>query len=95
MMCCVIAYPTHTLQSLPLQTWLCEFCGQPNKVDVEKEEIPSESDVTFMLVPAAATTAAPTGADGSTEDKSMIVFCVDISGSMCVTTEVSLWLQDR
>ena len=48
------------------------------------EEKPSEEDVTFLLEPALSTKASgPSGMD-----ESLVVFCVDVSGSMCVTTEV-------
>ncbi len=49
------------------------------------EEIPSKEDTTFMLSPAPCTTAS--GRSGV--DESLVIFCVDTSGSMCVTTEVS------
>ena len=53
-----------------------------------EEEIPKERDVTFMLEPAlSTTTAGPSGTD-----ESLVIFCIDTSGSMCVTTEVSLQL---
>lgn len=64
--------------------WTCEFCETRNVLDIEEEERPVDTDVTYMLEPALSTTASgPTGLD-----ESLVVFCVDISGSMCVTTEV-------
>ena len=68
------------------KVWTCEFCSQINKVDLMDEEVPKVNDVTFMLQPAPATTAS--GKQGG--DESLIFFCLDISGSMCVTTEVSV-----
>ncbi|XP_053396238.1 uncharacterized protein LOC123552632 [Mercenaria mercenaria] len=66
------------------KVWTCEYCETRNVVDIEEEEIPREPDVTFMLEPALSTTASgPTGLD-----ESLVIFCVDVSGSMCVTTEV-------
>ena len=53
-------------------------------MDLVDEEIPSSDDVTFLLSPAPCTTES--GRSG--EDASLVVFCVDTSGSMCVTTEV-------
>jgi len=47
-------------------------------VDILAEEIPSESDVTYMISPAPATTAASCHGDES----SMVIFCIDVSGSM-------------
>eukprot|EP00800_Vazella_pourtalesii_P017804 TRINITY_DN557_c0_g1_i11.p1 TRINITY_DN557_c0_g1~~TRINITY_DN557_c0_g1_i11.p1 ORF type:complete len:586 (+),score=162.83 TRINITY_DN557_c0_g1_i11:382-2139(+) len=46
------------------------------------EEIPKENDVTFMLSP-------PTATDPSkSSSQSMLIFCVDTSGSMAATTEI-------
>ncbi|VDI13939.1 Hypothetical predicted protein [Mytilus galloprovincialis] len=66
------------------QLWTCQFCGALNEINVMDEEIPKEEDVTFMLEPALSTTSA--GPSGT--DESLVIFCIDISGSMCVTTEV-------
>ena len=52
--------------------------------ELEPEEVPSKDDTTFMIAPAPVNTQQ--GAGGGVE--SLIIFCVDISGSMCVTTEV-------
>lgn len=54
-------------------------------MDLVSEEIPAEADVTYMIEPAPATTAS--GRSG--KDESLVVFCVDVSGSMCVSQEVS------
>ena len=48
------------------------------------EEVPTADDVTYLLSPAPSTA----GSGRSGEDQSLVVFCVDTSGSMCVTTEV-------
>ncbi len=53
-------------------------------MDLDAEEIPRKDDVTFMLQPAPCTAAS--GKSGL--DQSLVIFCVDTSGSMCVTTEV-------
>ncbi|WAR09396.1 CPAS1-like protein [Mya arenaria] len=66
------------------KVWECEFCGRDYPVDVEEGEVPTTGDVTYMLEPGLATTASgPAGLD-----QAFVVFCVDVSGSMCVTTEV-------
>jgi len=69
-----------------VEVWECEFCEERNVVDILPEEIPKLADVTYMLKPAPATTAASCGG----VDESIIVFCVDISGSMCVSKQVQL-----
>jgi len=68
------------------QIWHCEFCDEQNVVDILPEEIPQLADVTYMLKPAASTTATSCGG----VDESLVVFCVDISGSMCVSEQVHL-----
>lgn len=70
------------------QTWTCEFCGTVNSVDIVEEEIPTNEDVTYMISPAPATTSSLAADVGGPVDQSIIIFCVDVSGSMCVTTEV-------
>ena len=68
--------------------WQCEFCDEQIKVDIVEEEKPGKDDVTYMLEPAPSTQAS--GRSGT--DDSLVIFCVDTSGSMCVTTEVRrLW----
>ncbi|CAH1778659.1 unnamed protein product [Owenia fusiformis] len=64
--------------------WKCEFCNKANIVDIMDEEIPLTNDVTYMIQPAPATRGS--GLSGT--DESLVVFCVDTSGSMCITTEV-------
>lgn len=73
--------------SLFSQVWVCEFCGTSNEIDIVPEEMPIKEDTSYMLVPAPAVEGAVGGA--AVED-SIVVFCIDISGSMCVTTEVSV-----
>ena len=60
-------------------------------VDLEDEEIPKNEDTTFMLMPAPCTAAS--GKSGV--DESLVIFCVDTSGSMCVTTEVGAGPKNR
>jgi len=63
---------------LILQVWRCEFCDERNVVDITKDEVPADPDVTYMINPAPATTAASCQGDES----SMVIFCIDISSSM-------------
>ncbi|KAH3732923.1 Ras subfamily protein [Pelomyxa schiedti] len=57
--------------------WKCQFCNADNAVSLVSEQIPKSPSVDFILAPPP-----PVVAD------SLVVFVVDISGSMCVTTEV-------
>lgn len=54
-------------------------------MDVVTEEIPKEEGALFKIAPA-------TPAKTSMARDSLVVICMDISGSMCVTTEVRLAL---
>ncbi len=49
------------------------------------EEMPTKDDTTFMIAPPQVTGEA---AQGAGVGDSLVVFCIDVSGSMCVTTEV-------
>ncbi|KAL5010281.1 hypothetical protein ScPMuIL_012586 [Solemya velum] len=69
----------------PDKIWECEFCYERNKVDIDKDEVPKVDDVTFMLEPVIA---KPDKDEVVSGDESLVVFCVDISGSMGQTTMV-------
>ncbi|KNC53636.1 circularly permutated Ras protein 1 [Thecamonas trahens ATCC 50062] len=60
--------------------WNCEFCGTGNEVELARPEIPTANSVDYVV---SGMTVA------SDARESNVVFCVDTSGSMCVTTEVS------
>eukprot|EP00211_Chloroparvula_japonica_P004689 CAMPEP_0119128714 /NCGR_PEP_ID=MMETSP1310-20130426/6756_1 /TAXON_ID=464262 /ORGANISM="Genus nov. species nov., Strain RCC2339" /LENGTH=613 /DNA_ID=CAMNT_0007119079 /DNA_START=17 /DNA_END=1855 /DNA_ORIENTATION=+ len=59
--------------------WTCEFCRHKNEgLMLQPEEIPKSSCLDYLLEPAPA----------RGEEDSYVVYCIDVSGSMCVTTEV-------
>jgi hypothetical protein len=69
-----------------LALWPCEFCSTMNKLNVEKEELPKEDQVTYILekvIPKEEEKVL------STNDP-IIVFCIDISGSMDCNTKSSI-----
>ncbi|PRP83129.1 hypothetical protein PROFUN_09808 [Planoprotostelium fungivorum] len=66
----------------PLPYWACEFCSVYTRVDMDPEERAHTNVVEYIVEPA------PASADGSAEETSNVIFCIDISGSMCVTMEV-------
>lgn len=66
---------------------MCEFCGEHNKTDVVSEELPTEADTTFLISPPP-TVGGVAGGGVAGIDEALVVFCIDVSGSMCVTTEV-------
>eukprot|EP00029_Vermamoeba_vermiformis_P006511 TRINITY_DN2572_c1_g1_i2.p1 TRINITY_DN2572_c1_g1~~TRINITY_DN2572_c1_g1_i2.p1 ORF type:complete len:687 (-),score=231.37 TRINITY_DN2572_c1_g1_i2:56-2116(-) len=61
--------------------WNCEFCNAKNQITLEEEEIPKVDTTDYILEPAKEI-------DADDREES-IIFCMDISGSMCVTTEIS------
>ena len=76
---------------LSFQVWVCEFCGTTNEVDIVAEEMPTSDQITYLLTPppVASSTRAGSATPTAGIQESLLVFCIDTSGSMCVTTEVS------
>ena len=70
------------------QVWVCEFCGTKNEVDIVSEEIPTTGETTYLLTPPITTKGAESATPTSGMEDTLLVFCIDTSGSMCVTTEV-------
>eukprot|EP01114_Cavostelium_apophysatum_P016686 TRINITY_DN479_c0_g1_i1.p1 TRINITY_DN479_c0_g1~~TRINITY_DN479_c0_g1_i1.p1 ORF type:complete len:652 (-),score=239.59 TRINITY_DN479_c0_g1_i1:843-2798(-) len=60
------------------QYWLCEFCGKYNAINLAEEEFHKTGLVDYLVSPP----------NSASDDFSNIIFCIDISGSMCVTHEV-------
>lgn len=61
-----------------VSVWACEFCNFHNVVALDEEEMPKVDSIDYMIEPPPA---------GSSVEQN-IVFCIDISGSMCVTSEI-------
>mmetsp|Transcript_14797 Transcript_14797/g.16430 ORF Transcript_14797/g.16430 Transcript_14797/m.16430 type:complete len:851 (-) Transcript_14797:59-2611(-) len=59
--------------------WVCEFCGTKNEMFLEDEEMPKDSVMDYMLKPAPIK---------KRQDDKTVIFVVDTSGSMCVTSEI-------
>eukprot|EP01105_Mastigella_eilhardi_P008060 TRINITY_DN1989_c0_g1_i1.p1 TRINITY_DN1989_c0_g1~~TRINITY_DN1989_c0_g1_i1.p1 ORF type:complete len:384 (-),score=108.48 TRINITY_DN1989_c0_g1_i1:1159-2247(-) len=71
-------------------TWVCDFCGHPNEgVVLDEEEVPRAETVQYIDRAAASKAAATATSLPRAGGSKTVVFCVDTSGSMCVTTEVS------
>jgi len=74
--------------------WRCEFCGTSQQIFLEEEEMPKEESVDYLLneegssASSSSSVADPSAAVREERRDSMVVFCVDTSGSMCVTTEI-------
>lgn len=65
------------------QTWKCEFCCTENDVCLDEEEVPKDGAVNFLVEAASQVQDKKLGG----QDIS-VVFCIDISGSMCVSEPV-------
>jgi hypothetical protein len=65
------------------QIWKCEFCCTDVEVCLDEEEIPKEGSLNYLVEAAA-----------QVQDKKMggqdisVIYCMDISGSMCVSEPV-------
>ena len=66
------------------QMWKCEFCCQTNELPMfDQEEKPKTNAVSYLIEAAA-----------QAEDKKLagqdisVIFCLDVSGSMCVTEPI-------
>jgi hypothetical protein len=68
------------------RTWKCEFCSFENKIKIEKEEIPKEQEITYLIQPPVDENDIKLNID--TAFGSNVVYCIDISGSMSITTKV-------
>lgn len=63
--------------------WTCEFCHKENEVVIDDEEVPQSNEVTYLLEASAQVQDRRMGG----QDIS-VVFCLDVSGSMCVTQAI-------
>lgn len=66
------------------QTWICEFCSTLNKISLEEEEIPKAEELTYVIESAQQAMLKKGGGENIT-----VMFCIDVSGSMCVTQAVT------
>jgi len=81
--CNVILSQISDLTSVPEGkfNWKCEFCGQTNPaIQIEEGQVLKCDAVDYILVPPLQQTGSAHG--------ELIIYCLDVSGSMCVTTEV-------
>lgn len=62
--------------------WNCEFCNHRNSIsNMSEHELPKHQVLEYLLEP-------PAPKDQHKEDNELVIFCVDVSGSMCVTAEI-------
>ena len=65
------------------QIWICEYCNTKNEVMIDDEEVPKTQEVTYLIEAAAQVQDKKLGG----QDIS-VIFCLDVSGSMCVTQAI-------
>ncbi|CDW82116.1 type a von willebrand factor domain-containing protein [Stylonychia lemnae] len=68
------------------QIWQCEFCNHKNKVQFEPEELPKSEAVNYIVEAAAQIIDKKNPGTGQKDIS--VIFCIDISGSMCVSLPV-------
>ncbi|CAM9807916.1 unnamed protein product, partial [Laminaria digitata] len=71
--------------------WSCEYCGEVNRLELDDMEKPVEGQdsVDYILEMAPVANAVALGKGGGDDkDESAVLFVIDTSGSMCVTTAV-------
>ena len=61
------------------KTWICEFCNHPNKVDIDPDEMPKSLIETYVDPNQEEIKGA---ASPEANSSSIVIFCVDLSGSM-------------
>lgn len=65
----------------PSQQWTCEFCATVNPVNIEEEELQMlKTDTVDFLIENPPVQEKGDGSE-------IVVYCIDISGSMCCTSE--------
>jgi len=70
------------------QIWSCEFCNTKNTVQLEPEEMPKSEAVNYIVEAAAQIEDKSIGGTAQAHKDISVVFCIDISGSMCVSLPV-------
>ena len=68
--------------------WKCEFCFNLNKLNIEKNNLPKCEIIETCLEPVVAQ-------EQNLDDDSSLIFCFDISGSMCQSYNVGKALKDK
>jgi len=67
--------------------WECEFCSCSNEVTLDKEEIPKGTNNDYLVDDSLRASNSSTD-EQYAAGTGLTVFVVDISGSMCITSEV-------
>ncbi|XP_043915555.1 circularly permutated Ras protein 1-like [Protopterus annectens] len=81
--CAAISSISATEMGLRSIVWKCEFCNKENSLRQQLKSIPMKDDIASISLPSADYLNVP--------DDSLVIFCVDTSGSMCVTSQVKVF----
>ena len=68
--------------------WKCEFCFNINKIFIEEENIPRYESIEKCIQPTIEN-------DLNIDDDSSLIFCFDISGSMCQSYKIGKELKEK
>ena len=66
------------------RVWKCDFCHFENRIFLALDEIPRSEEVTYMIEPPAVKVNDISNANGA----EYLIYCIDVSGSMSVTTKI-------
>ncbi|EAS02966.1 Sec23/Sec24 trunk domain protein (macronuclear) [Tetrahymena thermophila SB210] len=66
--------------------WNCEFCKTKNVINIEREELPQQEDVIYMVQSVNMRNVQENAQNF--EEENTIVFVIDVSGSMSVTAPI-------
>jgi len=66
--------------------WICEFCGVNNTIFLEEPEIPKEEILDYFI--QSSNQLNKNLKDMNYNDQQNLIYCFDISGSMCVSEPV-------
>jgi hypothetical protein len=66
--------------------WICEFCGHKNTMMIEPEEIPTSDCIDYFV--QSVNQIKSNMKNYNYNDEQTLIFCFDISGSMCVSTPI-------
>jgi hypothetical protein len=66
--------------------WICEFCGVKNNIMIEPEEIPTADCIDYFV--QSVNQIKSNMKNYNYNDEQSLIFCFDISGSMCVSTAI-------
>jgi len=69
------------------QIWNCEYCETENSISIDPEEIPTAESMDYILGSSSENIVS--------NDSNIIIFCIDISGSMGVSYELAGKVQLR